>query len=79
MGSGLDDWTYWHFFTITVNYNRSHIELLLHDCLTNLYEESLATGISWTEFTSMRTEYSSPSRTVTFPLLFCLLSRESCV
>jgi hypothetical protein len=42
MGSGLDDWIYWHFFTITINYNRSHIELLLNDvCLANLYEESL--------------------------------------
>jgi hypothetical protein len=28
MGFGLDDWIYWHFFTITVNYNSSHIELL---------------------------------------------------
>jgi hypothetical protein len=41
MGSALDDWIYWHFFIITVNYNSSHTELLLHDvCLTNLYEES---------------------------------------
>jgi hypothetical protein len=31
MGSGLDDWVYWHFFTITVDYNSSHIELLLND------------------------------------------------
>jgi hypothetical protein len=37
MGSGPDDWIYWHFFTITVEYNSSHIELLLNDvCLTNL-------------------------------------------
>jgi hypothetical protein len=21
MGSGFDDWVYWHFFTITVNYS----------------------------------------------------------
>jgi hypothetical protein len=42
MGSGFNDWIYWHFFTITINYNISHIELLLNDiCLTNLYEESL--------------------------------------
>jgi hypothetical protein len=41
-GSGFDDWLYWHFFTITVNYNSWHIELLLnYVCLTNLYEESL--------------------------------------
>jgi hypothetical protein len=42
MGSGFDDWVYWHFFTITVNCNSSHIELLLNDvCLTNYYEDSL--------------------------------------
>jgi hypothetical protein len=23
MGSGLADWIYWHFFTITINYNSS--------------------------------------------------------
>jgi hypothetical protein len=41
MGSGFDDWVYWNFFTITVSYNSSHIELLLNEvCLTNLYEES---------------------------------------
>jgi hypothetical protein len=37
MGSGFDDWVYWHSFTITVVYNSSHIEVLLNDiCLTNL-------------------------------------------
>jgi hypothetical protein len=42
MGSGFSDWIYWHFLTITVTYNSSHIELLLNDsCLTNPYEESL--------------------------------------
>jgi hypothetical protein len=41
MGSGFDDWVYWHFFTITVNYKSSHIELLNEVCLANLYEESL--------------------------------------
>jgi hypothetical protein len=41
MGSGFDDWIYWHFFTIAVNYNSWHIELLLNNgCLTNLYVES---------------------------------------
>jgi hypothetical protein len=30
-GSGFDDWIYWHFFTITVNYNSSQIELFLSD------------------------------------------------
>jgi hypothetical protein len=27
MGSGLDDWIYWHFFTITVNYENSTINV----------------------------------------------------
>jgi hypothetical protein len=41
MGSGFDDRIYWYFFTITVIYNSSHIELLLNDvCPTNLHEES---------------------------------------
>jgi hypothetical protein len=44
MGSEFDGWVYWHFFTIRVDYNSSHIELLFNDvCPTNLYEESLAT------------------------------------
>jgi hypothetical protein len=43
MGSGFDDWVYWHFFIITVDYNSSHIEHILNDvCLTNLYEYSLS-------------------------------------
>jgi hypothetical protein len=46
MGSGFDDWVYWHLFTITVN--NSHIELLLNDV------KSLATQISSTsEFLSL--------------------------
>jgi hypothetical protein len=28
-GSRFDDWVYWHFFKIKVDYNSSHIELLL--------------------------------------------------
>jgi hypothetical protein len=37
MGSGIDDWVYWHFFTITVDYKCSHIEFLLNNVwLTNL-------------------------------------------
>jgi hypothetical protein len=27
MGSGFDDWIYWHFFAITVDCNSSHIEV----------------------------------------------------
>jgi hypothetical protein len=37
MGSGVDDWIYWHFFTVTLTYDSSRIEL----SLTNLSEESL--------------------------------------
>jgi hypothetical protein len=41
-GSGSQDWVCSHFFTITVSYNSSYIELLLNDvCLTHHYEESL--------------------------------------
>jgi hypothetical protein len=41
MGAGFEDSVHWHFFTITVNCNSSHIELLNNVCLTNLYEEFL--------------------------------------
>jgi hypothetical protein len=42
MGSRFDDWVYWHFFTVTVVYNNSHIEIHLNEsCLANLSEESL--------------------------------------
>jgi hypothetical protein len=45
VGSGFDDLVYWHFFTIIVNYNSSHIELLMMSVLRismkDLYEESL--------------------------------------
>jgi hypothetical protein len=65
--------------------NTSQLNTQLLNCLLNslvndflavrrmLYEESL-TQICWTELTSMRTEYISPSRTVNCPLLsffFC--------
>jgi hypothetical protein len=36
MGSGFDDWVYWHFFTITVDYNCSYIELLLNSLTDEL-------------------------------------------
>jgi hypothetical protein len=42
MGSGSDDWVYCHFFTITVIYNSSHIELL-HD-VTSLQLQSVITA-----------------------------------
>jgi hypothetical protein len=48
MGSGFDDWVYWHFFTITVNYNSSHIELLnsLTDELRLLSDECSMKNVS---------------------------------
>jgi hypothetical protein len=74
MGYELDDWIYWHFFTITVNYNSSHIELLLNDvCLTNLSEESLKFTNELPFITATRTEYKSPCRTLKCPLLFCVI------
>jgi hypothetical protein len=45
MGSGFNDWIYWHFFIITVNYNSSHIELLLH----NVYLTNLSRISNWSE------------------------------
>jgi hypothetical protein len=46
MGSRFDDWVYWHFFTITVNYNSSHIELLPNNVgLANASEESLTAAL----------------------------------
>jgi hypothetical protein len=45
--SGSDDWVYWYFFTITVDRNSSHIELLNEVCLTNRYEESLTDLRTW--------------------------------
>jgi hypothetical protein len=74
MGSGFDDYVYWHFFIITTNCNNSHIYLLLNALwlLTEMpYEEFLPNEFSWTELTSVRTEYRSPSRTVNFPSVCC--------
>jgi pyruvate formate-lyase activating enzyme-like uncharacterized protein len=36
MGSEFDDWVYWHFFTIALNYNSLHIELLMNSLLDEL-------------------------------------------
>jgi hypothetical protein len=35
MGSGFDDWIYWHFFTITVNYDSSQ-SMTVYDSLSSL-------------------------------------------
>jgi hypothetical protein len=41
MGSRFDGWDHWHFVTITVDYNSSHIELLLNEVfLSNLSQIS---------------------------------------
>jgi hypothetical protein len=49
MDSGFDDWVYCNFFTITVDYNSSHIELLL----TNLSEGSLNLSLLRIGFSQM--------------------------
>jgi hypothetical protein len=36
-GSGLDDWIYWHFFTVTVNYDSS-LSMTAHDSLHSLLQ-----------------------------------------
>jgi hypothetical protein len=45
MGSGFEDLVYLHFFTIIVNYNSSHIEILLNS-LTNESLMNLLTSLS---------------------------------
>jgi hypothetical protein len=56
MGSGFDDWVYWHFFTFALDYESSHVELLWmpyeeplwrisHESLTNFRLTSTATCI----------------------------------
>jgi hypothetical protein len=37
MGSGLDDWIYWHFFTITINYESSQ-SITVYDWLHSLLD-----------------------------------------
>jgi hypothetical protein len=40
MGSGLDNWIYWHFFTITINYNSSQsvtVQDSLHSGWTSVF------------------------------------------
>jgi hypothetical protein len=89
MGSGFDDWIYWHFFTITTNYNSSHIELLLNSLAVELRLLSEVCSLKnlwlshYTEctnelpfITATGPECISPCRTVNCPLLICLLSRE---
>jgi hypothetical protein len=61
VGSGFGEWVYWHFFTITVDYNRSHTELLLNDvCLTDLSEESLARLSLTADWPLLLLEFTNP-------------------
>jgi hypothetical protein len=70
MGSGFDDWVYWHFFTITVDYNSSHIELLLNDvCPRNLSEAS---------FTNLRLISTTPWMSLSL-MLRPTVSRPVCL
>jgi hypothetical protein len=89
MGSGFDDWVYWHFFTITVDYNSSHIELLLNDvCLTNLFEKSLTNlglisitriheSTAFYIFHEARIEVTAPKGSITV-LHECVVSETMC-
>jgi hypothetical protein len=82
MGSGFDDWVYWHFFTITVNYNSSHIEFLLNAVWRTTMKNLSLLSESWTGLYSSWIHestafYKTPRWTV--PLLSYWLSRESCV
>jgi hypothetical protein len=83
MDFGSDDWIYWHFFTITTNYNSSHTELLLHDvCLTNLRQISGRSPLLTNEFpfyNCQRTEQRSPPPRVPLLLFMSALSRTPCV
>jgi hypothetical protein len=40
MGSGLDDLIYWHFFTITLNYDSSQ-SVTVYDSLNSLLDHEL--------------------------------------
>jgi hypothetical protein len=77
MGSGINDWIYWHFFTITLNYGSSYL-MTLYDSLHSLPDWTVTNGEglfsahtlnsltneSITGLTSRRPEYRSPSQTV---------------
>jgi hypothetical protein len=83
MGSGLYNWIYWYFFSITINYNSSEsmaaydsldYKCLLFYCVECRKNNPLRMPNDWTlvtERTSRRTEYKSPCLTV--PLLFCFI------
>jgi hypothetical protein len=76
MSYGFDDWVYWHFFTVTVVYNSSHIELLLNEvCLMNFYEESVT--VLNARMNSLFITAREPDRD--HRLLMNALSRKSCV
>jgi hypothetical protein len=74
VGSEFVDWMYWHFFTTAVNYNSSHIELLLN-ALRLLSDESSLDLQMNSLLQLRRPEYKSPCRTINYPPV--MLSRES--
>jgi hypothetical protein len=45
MGSRFGDWIYWYFFTVTVDYNCSHIERLLNDDVLRMSHCCLNIGL----------------------------------
>jgi hypothetical protein len=52
MGSGFVDWIYWHFVTITINYDSSHIELILEQRLSDESLTNLGPIFTTLEFTN---------------------------
>jgi hypothetical protein len=59
MGSKLDDWIYWHFFTITINYNSSQsmtVYCSLHSLLN--YECLLFHSDEWRTKNSFRLNWT---------------------
>jgi hypothetical protein len=77
MSSGFDDLVYWHFFTITVNYESSHIELLLNDLRLLSDEYSMKNILNSRVkplYHCVGTEQRSPP-----PMVLLLLSRMRCL
>jgi hypothetical protein len=78
MGSAFYDWIYWNFFTITINYNISYIELSERR-LTNPYEEC-RTDLYYSRINPILFLPRGPKIThhvehLNSPMLLCLLSR----
>jgi hypothetical protein len=72
VGSRFYDWVYQHFFTITLHYNSSHIELPLNDVC--LLSRCSVTNITWLTFQLLNT----PIFRVRESELLCKYSKPHC-